>query len=315
MITSLRWLKQRRNTADITNKGDAEMNEVEPVLSVTNQLGESPIWVAEEGALYWIDIDERTVLRFHPSTGHHESFDLDARITALAARASGGFVIATANGLAFWDPKIQELNFIGDPEADKPSNRFNDGAVDRQGRFWAGTLNESDFEASDGALYRLDPDRSIHKMETGIAESNGVGWSPDNRTMYFTETMRGIIWAYDYDPGTGAINNRRPFVQLPGENVYPDGLTVDSEGFVWGAQWGGWNVTRYDPTGKIERVVRLPAQQITSCAFGGENLDELYITSAWTGLSEEARKGQPLAGALFRIKGDVKGIVEPKFAG
>ncbi len=291
------------------------MSQVERVLPITNQLGESPIWVADEGALYWIDIDERRVFRFHASTGTYDSFDVDTRITALAARASGGFVIAAANGFAFWDPQTQDLNFIGDPEADKPTNRFNDGAVDRQGRFWAGTLNEADFEAADGSLYRLDPDGSIHMMEAGIAESNGIGWSPDNRTMYFTETMRRLIWAYDYDPAAGAISNRRPFVHISGEDIYPDGLTVDSQGFVWGAQWGGWNVTRYDPTGKVERVVRLPAQQVTSCVFGGENLDELYITTAWTGLDQEARKGQPSAGALFRIKVDVQGIAEPKFAG
>ncbi len=133
--------------------------------------------------------------------------------------------------------------------------------------------------------------------------------------MYFTDTMRQVILAYDFDPATGTISNRRPFAQVSEEGVLPDGLTVDSEGFVWSAQWGGWNVTRYDPTGKVDRVIRLPAQQITCPAFGGESLDELYITSAWTGLSQEEREKQPLAGALFRIKVGVKGLAEPKFAG
>lgn len=291
------------------------MNDVERVLTVTNQLGEGSIWHPDDGALYWIDIDERKIFRFYPSTERLESFDVETRVTALAMRASGGFITATDQGLAYWDAQTRELSFISDPEADKPSVRFNDGAVDRQGRFWAGSMNEVDFATPDGSLYRLDPDGSIHTMEVETTVSNGIGWSPDNATMYFTDSMRQVILAYDYDSATGAISNRRPFAQVSEEGVLPDGLTVDSEGFVWSAQWGGGNVTRYDPNGAVDRVIRLPAQQITCPAFGGENLDELYITSAWTGLSQEEREKQPLAGALFRIKVGVKGLAEPKFAG
>jgi sugar lactone lactonase YvrE len=291
------------------------MNDVDHVLAVKNLLGEGPVWVAEEQALYWIDIEGLKVFRFYPTTGRWESFDVSVPITALAARASGGFVTATMNGLAFWDTQTRELRFIADPEAAKTSNRFNDGAADRQGRFWAGTLNKVQFDAPDGSLYRLDPDLAIHTKQTGIAESNGIGWSPDDRTMYFVETMRRAIWAYDYDAATGAICNRRVFAEIAGEGVYPDGLTVDSEGCVWNAQWGGANVTRYDPAGKVERVIRLPVQQVTSCAFGGENLDELYVTTAASGLSEEDRQRQPLAGDLFRIRVGVRGLAEPKFAG
>jgi len=291
------------------------MDDVERVLTVTNQLGEGSIWHPDDGALYWIDIDERKIFRFYPSTERLESFDVETRVTALAMRASGGFITATDQGLAYWDAQTRELSFISDPEADKPSVRFNDGAVDRQGRFWAGSMNEVDFATPDGSLYRLDPDGSIHTMEVETTVSNGIGWSPDNATMYFTDSMRQVILAYDYDSATGAISNRRPFAQVSEEGVLPDGLTVDSEGFVWSAQWGGGNVTRYDPNGAVDRVIRLPAQQITCPAFGGENLDELYITSAWTGLSQEEREKQPLAGALFRIKVGVKGLAEPKFAG
>lgn len=291
------------------------MSEVESVLPQRNQLGEGPLWVAEEGALYWIDIDETKILLFHPSTGAYDAFDVDTRVTALAMRASGGFVTATDQGFAFWDTQTQALDFFADPEADVSSTRFNDGAVDRQGRFWAGTMNEVDFESPDGSLYRLDPDKTLHRMETEIPVANGVGWSPDNKTMYFSDTMRQVIWAYDFDPATGGISYRRQFAQVSKEGVLPDGLTVDSEGFVWSAQWNGWNVTRYDPAGKVDRVIQLPAQQITCPAFGGENLDELYITSAWEGLSEEERQKQPLAGALFRVKVGVKGIAEPKYAG
>lgn len=291
------------------------MSDVTRVQTIINQLGEGPLWVAEEGALYWVDIDQRQILRFYPATDTLETFDLETRVTALAMRASGGFVTATDQGLAFWDTHIRQLSFFADPEAGKPSTRFNDGAVDRQGRFWAGSMNEVDFVTPDGALYRLDPDGSLHTMEVGIPVSNGIGWSPDNKTMYFTDSMRQVILAYDFDPATGNISHRRPFVQVTEEGVVPDGLTVDSEGYVWSAQWGGWKVVRYDPDGQVDRLVELPAQQISCPAFGGENLDELYITSAWSGLSEAERKKQPLAGALFRVRVGVKGIPEPRFAG
>ena len=297
-------------------KGDITMSRVEHVAAVNNKAGEGPIWSSQEQALYWIDIYNPCVYRFYPATGKLESLDVALPITALALRASGGMAAATRNGFAFWDPRTLEFDFIANPQADKPYIRFNDGAVDPCGRFWAGTMNEEDPEASDGCLYRLDPDGSIHRMATGFTVANGIGWSPDNRTMYFTDSLRRMILAYDYDSAAGAISNRRPFVHVPEEEGFPDGLTVDSEGFVWSAHWGVYKVRRYDPTGKVEREIMLPVQNVTSCAFGGENLDELYITSAWQSLSEEERKKQqPFAGDLFRVKVEVKGREEPGFAG
>ncbi len=291
------------------------MNEIEHVLAVQNELGEGPIWVPEEKALYWLDIKNSLVFRFYPSTGKHESFAIEVPITALAMRDSGGFVAATYKGFAFWNLQDQELHFIADPEADQRDVVFNDGAVDRQGRFWAGTVNPSNPEAREGCLHRLDPDGHVHKMDSGFMEPNGMGWSPDSRTMYFTDSVDRVIWAYDYDPTAGAISNRRPFVELPEEEGLPDGLAVDSEGYVWSAQWDGWKLSRYDPSGKREREVQLPVQQVTSFAFVGENLDELYITSAWIMLNDEKRKEQPWAGDLLRIRVDVRGLAEPKFAG
>jgi sugar lactone lactonase YvrE len=291
------------------------MDEVEHVLAVANPLGEGPLWHAEEGVLYWVEIEDQKVFRFDPATGQCETFAVEPAITALAVCTSGGFLATVTNGLAFWNVQAQELTLISNPEADKPANRFNDGAADRQGRFWAGTLNKVQFDAPDGSLYCLSPDQSIRRMATGIAECNGIGWSPDSTTLYLTETMRRVIWAYDFDPSGGAISNRRPFAEISQANVYPDGLAVDSEGFVWSAQWGGWNVTRYDPTGNIDRVIQLPVKQVTNCAFGGANLDELYITTARTGLSPEEITKQPWAGDLFRARLGIKGMLEPKFAG
>ena len=183
--------------------------------------------------------------------------------------------------------------------------------MDRRGRFWAGTLAPG----ATSSLYRLDPDLTVHTMETGITASNGIGWSPDNRTMYFTDTRRKTIYAYDFDAATGSIGNRRPLIFTPEEDGVPDGLTVDSEGFIWSARWGGWKVSRYDPSGKLEREVRLPVQYPTSCAFGGDRLDELYVTSARTRVSEEQIHDQPFAGDLLRLRTGIRGLPEPKFAG
>jgi len=297
-------------------KGTPVVNELEHVLAVQNKLGEGPLWHAEEQAIYWVDIEQNCFYRFYPQTGTYESFDVGVMIGVLAIRAGGGLVMATKQGFAFWEAQ-QGLRFIADPEAHKPFTRFNDGAVDCQGRFWAGTMCYPDDACvqPEGSLYRLDPDLSLHTMETGIGISNGIGWSPDNRLMYFTDSPLHMIYAYDFDATTGTIENRRPFIHTPHENGVPDGLAVDGEGFIWSARWGGGKITRYDPDGRVERAIRLPVQYPTSCTFGGEYLDELYITSAWTALSEEKRAQQPFAGDLFRLQVGIKGLEQPKFAG
>jgi sugar lactone lactonase YvrE len=280
-------------------------------LQLGNRLGEGPLWSREEDVLYWVDIEASRFHRYRPADGSLESFDTGLPVGALGFRASGGLVMATKKGFAFWNAQTQELTFIADPEPDKPEARFNDGAVDRQGCFWAGTLAPG----ATSSLYRLDPDLTVHTMETGITVSNGIGWSLDDRTMYFTDTRRKMVYAYDYDAATGSIGNRRSFIYTPDEEGSPDGLTVDSEGFIWSVRWGGWKLGRYDPSGKLEREVRLPVQYPTSCAFGGDRLDELYVTSARTRVSEDQIQAQPFAGDLFRLRLGIRGLPEPKFAG
>jgi len=291
-----------------------DRREAEHMLPMQHRLGESPIWVPEEGALYWIDW-EKSVCRFYPENGERQVFEVGVPITALARRSSGGWIIVAQTGLHFWNPQTGELDFITEPEAESPHIRFNDSVVDRQGRLLVGTFNSEDLEAPDGSLYRLDLDGSKHKLDTGFATSNGLAVSPDGETFYLTDMRHSLIYVYDYDPATGAVSNRRPFVRVPKEAGLPDGLIVDGEGFVWSAHWGGWKVTRYDPAGKIEREIRLPVENVTCFAFGGEDLDELYITTAWYGFTDEQRKAQPMAGDLFRVKTDVRGLVEPGFAG
>ena len=165
------------------------------------------------------------------------------------------------------------------------------------------------------SLFRLDPDRSIHRMESGICISNGLGWSPDLSTFYYTDSLTRMIYAYDYEAQTGAIRNRRVFDHVPQDGGLPDGLAVDTQGYIWSARWGGWKVVRYAPDGRVDREVAIPVEFPTSCAFGGENLNELYITSAWIEVLPTARSAQPLAGDLFRLKVDVPGLPEPFFAG
>ena len=287
------------------------MMQVEHFLNIKSKLGECPLWHPEEELLYWVDIEGECFHRYSPETGKGDTVHVGQPIGCLAFRASGGLVLGLKDGLAFWDQETITIEIIENPEGGRSNARFNDGKVGPGGCFWAGTLGEDD----QSCLYKLDPDGSIHIMETGIQISNGIGWSPDQKTMYYTDSPKRVIYAYDFDLDGGSIRNRRNFVNVPVEDGFPDGLTVDSEGFVWSAHWDGWRLTRYDPNGKIERIVYLPVQRPTSCTFGGRDLDQLFITSAWTGLSESERQEQPLAGDLFLHQADVKGQKEFKFRG
>lgn len=287
------------------------MSEVEQVLSLHNQLGEGALWSVAEQALYWVDIERNCFFRFVPASGTYEKIEVGVPIGVLALRASGGLVMATKNGFAFWDSSSSELRYIVNPEVDRPHLRFNDGAVDSKGRFWAGSMGG----AKEGVLYRLDPDGSLHTMLSEIGVPNGIGWSPDDTVMYFTDSPLQVIYAFDYDSATGNIAHGRKFIEVPTSSGSPDGLTVDSEGYIWSVCWDGARVIRYAPDGSIDRVVEVPALRTTSCVFGGPDMNELYITSATTGLNEEQLKQYPLSGDLFRLKVDVVGTEKFKFAG
>jgi sugar lactone lactonase YvrE len=290
-------------------------NEVEHLVSVQNEAGESPHWHADKKALYWADIVNPHIYKFIPETGQLQEFKLDIPVTGLGLRKNGGLILAAKNGLHLTGPKLSQLDFLIDPEKEKPNVRFNDGLVDPAGRYWAGTLNEVDFAADDGSLYRYTSDQGLMQMDQKLKGPNGMGWSPDQKTMYLTDCFAQLIYAYDYDLETGKIENRQIFAQVPPDDGMPDGLTVDSEGFVWSGHWGGWRVTRYDPEGKIEREIKLPVQNVTSCIFGGEDLGDLYITTAWYLLSESDRHEQPLAGDLFKVRPGVTGLPDPLYNG
>ncbi|HWP28251.1 MAG TPA: SMP-30/gluconolactonase/LRE family protein [Chloroflexota bacterium] len=291
-------------------------NAVECVVRAEAIVGESPLWCPREQALYWVDITGQAIHRFDPAGGARATYSLPQPVTAVARRARGGLVITLRKQFAFFDPATQVLTVLTDPEPDQPDNRFNDAKCDRQGRFWAGTMNNVRWEAPTGSLYRLDPDGHVTRLQADVICANGLGWSPDNRTMYFTESFRYSIYAYDFDPVTGALTNRRLFAAVDRRSGgFPDGLTVDADGGVWSVHNAVGRVVRYTPAGQIDRVLELPVPRPTSCTFGGRALDVLYITSARETLTPAQLAQAPLSGSVFAVVPGPTGLPEPAFAG
>jgi sugar lactone lactonase YvrE len=279
-------------------------------------VGESPLWDPKTQQLYLVDIPGQQIHTIRPSDGERHTFGLPDWVTSVSTRAQGGLVLSMRKNFAFYDPDSDLLEILDDPEPDRSGNRFNDGKCDRQGRLWAGTMGADDWLAPTGALYRFDPDGRITRMHDEIKCSNGIGWSPDGRVMYHTESFRYAIFAFDFDPNGGEIGGRRLFVRLdPGAGGFPDGLTVDREGFVWSAQPVYGRIVRYDPDGVIDRIVDLPVSRGTGVAFGGPDLDTLYVTSATETLTDAQIAEEPLAGSVFSLAPGVGGIAETPFAG
>lgn len=277
-------------------------------------LGEGPVWHPGERRLYFVDIKGKAVHRCDPASGARESFALPAEPGCLAPRVRGGLVVALRSGLAFFDPGCGSVERIAAPEAHIPGNRFNDGKCDRRGRFFVTTMDDAETEPT-GSLYCLFPDLSVKRLLSGFAIPNGIGWSPDDRIVYLTDSVNRAILAFAYDPETGDFADRRVFATVAGDAGFPDGLTVDAQGGVWSAHWGGWRVTRYDPDGNIDRVVRLPVPRPTSCAFGGAALDKLYVTSASIGLSASQLAAAPLSGGVFELDAGAVGLPTAFFHG
>jgi sugar lactone lactonase YvrE len=278
------------------------------------EVGEGPVWDHREQVLYWIDIKTPRLVRFDSATGENRATPLAERIGCLAVREQGGLIAALETGFKWLDPATGALEPLLDPEPDKPQNRFNDGKCDRRGRFFAGSMDDAE-RACTGTLYRLDPDHSVHVMRSDVHLANGLDWSPDGRVMYFTDSLRRTIYAFDYDPDTGAMSGERVFATVAEEAGVPDGLTVDAEGFVWSAHWGGWRLTRYAPDGRIERVVEMPVPQPSSCCFGGADLDVLYVTSAAIEMTAADLEKAPDGGGLFALDAGVAGLPMARFAG
>ena len=274
-------------------------------------LGEGPVWVAAEQALYWVDIVGGKLFRWSEGTGPVQ-IPIDRPLCSIVPRKGGGYLGGAAPGIVAIAADFG-MEQIVDPEPDVPGNRFNDGKVDRAGRFWAGTMDAREQGAS-GSLYRLDPDLTCTPIDSGYTVTNGPAFSIDGRTMYHTDSGRQTVYAFDLE-AQGNASNRRVFAQFGAGDGYPDGMTVDADGCLWIAFWDGWCVRRLSPQGERLTEIPTPVQRPTSCAFGGERLDELYITSARRDLGAAELAHQPQAGGVFRCRPGVIGFAEVPFAG
>ena len=283
------------------------------VLSIRAGLGESPIWDGGQGALYWIDGRKPSINRFDPATSDNRAVATPEPVHAIALTRGQRLLCAFEASLGYFDCETGALERVA-TLIEGVKDNLNDGAVDRAGRFWVGS-KARDWVTPVGALFRCDPDGSVHRMDQGFRLSNGMGWSPDDRTMYFIDSAPREIYAYDFDLASGAIRNRRTLVRIAEEHGLPDGMAVDAEGFLWVAQWSGGRLVRYDPRGAISLTIPMPVRRPTSLAFGGPGLATLFITSGTMRMSEAELAAEPLAGNLFALETDVRGLPEPRFAG
>ena len=288
--------------------------ELEVVVDAHAHGGEGPVWDSSRGILVWLDITGKLIHEYEPTAGTDVTFPVPLRVGAVALRERGGLVLAMEDGFWLCGPGVSDLNRLAPVEQDKPENCMNDGKVDSRGRFWAGTM-AYDERPNHAALYRLQADGRVETMLSPVSLSNGIDWSPDEKVMYYADSLANALDVFDYEAESGRIFNRRTLVEVPPSVGLPDGLCVDDEGYVWLAIWGSSEVRRYSPAGDVDSVLRLPVTQVTSVAFGGQDLGDLYITSAAMDLSDEQLGSQPHAGALFRCRPGAKGRLPFKFAG
>jgi sugar lactone lactonase YvrE len=289
-------------------------DEVELVLDARVELGEGPLWDAREQVLWWVDILSGHVHRFDPATGQDRVFDVGQYVGAIALRATEpGLMLAAHEGFVVGGPDGRVKPFVT-VELELPGNRMNDGYCDERGRFWAGTMAIAEGPGA-GSLYRLNPGGEVTRMLSGVSISNGIDWSSDGRTMYYIDTPTHLVEAFDFDADAGTISNRRTFAAIPDGMGGPDGMIVDADDCLWVGLFGGSHLRRYTPDGEVERIVRLPAANVTKCAFGGPALEELYITTAWHNATPEQRERQPHAGSLFRCQPGVRGREPHRYRG
>jgi D-xylonolactonase len=285
--------------------------QVECVWEARAELGESAIWVNDEQALYFVDGLAGRLLRYSESEGAGEVYRHDGVIGFIAERAGGGFVAGMDNKLYTLDPVLGVATEVGFPEPELPHNQFNDGKVDPRGSLWAGTLDR-DCERPVGSLYHIAKDFRWRAVDRGYLCTNGPAFSPDGRVLYHSDSMRRTIYQFELDLDGGEITNRRVFVQIDESTGLPDGMTVDCDGRLWVAHFGGARVTAYTPSGTVDRVLKVPAPNVTTCAFGGTNGSTLFISTSRTWMTDAQLAESPLAGSLFACEGLVSGI--PAFA-
>jgi sugar lactone lactonase YvrE len=290
------------------------MADVTCVLDAKAELGECPVWSAEEQTLYWVDSYAPALHRLDPATGATRRWAMPRPIGSFGLRESGGAVVALRDGFHLLDFDTGELSFLIGP-MQVPGTRFNDGKVSPDGRFWAGTMDEEKLSRPLGALYRLDPDGALHRMVDGLIVSNGLAWSGDGRTMFHSDSKGMVVWAYDYDPEHGTMANRRVVARPTEEVGRPDGAAVDADGFYWSAGISAGVLNRWAPDGRLDQVIPLPCSNPTMPCFGGPDLKTIFVTSLRHGVAPDVLAAKPLSGGIFAVDVDVPGVPVARFMG
>lgn len=292
--------------------------EPEVASSIRAELGEGPSWDAEKGILYWVDIKQGLIFSHILGISDDDIVATAKNVSCVVPRKNGGLALTLQHGFYGLDLATKKLESISEQvETEIDGNRFNDGKCDPSGRFWAGTMDESERNPI-GSLYCLEKNGKLKKVLSRVTVSNGLGWSPDGQKMYYIDTPTREIWSFDYSRRTGEISNRKTAVDFAESNQkgYPDGMAVDAEGMIWVAHWGGARLTKWNPSnGTLLETLHIPADQVTSCCFAGEHLDELYITTARDGLDAKVLAAKPLTGSLFVARVGVKGLPTNCFEG
>ncbi len=284
------------------------------VCKVANALGEGPVWSVREACLWWVDIRAPAVFRYVPSSGALDRYAMPALVGAVALRSRGGLLLALKGGIHVFDPGSGTLDRFKELESDLPDNRPNEGRCDSHGRLWLGTMVDRARYAG-GRLYRIGATGECDTLLEHVCIPNSMRWSPDGRTMYFSDSKTGEIEAFDFDVDTGTIGNRRIFAAATAAPGMPDGSAVDSDGGLWNVRYGAGCVVRFTPDGRCDRIIKVPVSQVTACTFGSDDLRTLFITSARQRMSAEALNSEPDAGALFAVETDMRGLPENLFAG
>ena len=290
-----------RNRAHMTVKPGEQ---VELALAAQCALGESPLWDARTNELVWVDIRGEKIFWWAPGSPSARELHLGHTVSAIALRKSGGYIVATRSGFGTVDDD-GAFELVAGVETDLPQNRMNDGKCDPAGRFWAGTMSETD-DPGAGSLYRLNLDRTVTKVLSDVTISNGLGWSPDKTVMYYVDSLAHGLDALDFSLDSGAATERRRLADIPGELGLPDGIAVDEQGYIWVALHAGGAVHRYSPEGELDSRIEIPVALVTSCAFGGPDYHDLYITTA-----VDPERNEPLAGSIFSYRANVGGSPSP----
>lgn len=290
----------------------AHMSHIETIVQSRDQLGETPLWCERTRRLWWIDIEQPRLQSFDPATGAHHGIEMPGTyLGSQALTRSGSRIVAIDLELRLFDTETGTTTPFAVVEQGV-DNRLNDGRVDSRGRLWIGTM-DNQLHRPNGSLYRVDPDGAVTKMADDVIVSNGIAFSPEGTTLYFTDTRRHVSWTFDLDLGDGAITNRRVFADYSATGDRPDGACIDVDGCLWTAFFAGGRIVRYRPDGAIDRQIALPVTNPTCLCFGGKDMKTLYVTSATKFLTPEQRAAELLAGSLFAIEGVGQGLPENRF--